>query len=85
VALTAGAAYLGASPLPAVVVAGGFSALVLSVLAAWLRFGRATIPLRSLLVIPFYVLWKIPLYVTFVIRGKHKSWERTARAGEAKR
>jgi hypothetical protein len=50
--------------------------------AAWARFGRQTLPFRYLLVVPFYVLWKIPLYLSLVVSGKHKTWERTARKGE---
>ena len=49
------------------------------VVLAWARFARSVLPLGALLAIPFYVLWKIPLYVTYAIRGRHRNWERTDR------
>jgi hypothetical protein len=50
-----------------------------AVAVAWLRFGRQTIPLRYVLFIPLYVLWKVPLYLSLLVRGKQRTWERTAR------
>jgi hypothetical protein len=29
--------------------------------------------------VPFYVLWKIPLYLAFLVRGRHARWDRTSR------
>jgi cellulose synthase/poly-beta-1,6-N-acetylglucosamine synthase-like glycosyltransferase len=56
------------------------SALVLfSVSTAWLKFGRALVPARYLLMAPLYIAWKIPLYVSFLLRGAHRSWDRTER------
>jgi cellulose synthase/poly-beta-1,6-N-acetylglucosamine synthase-like glycosyltransferase len=82
--LAAGAAtWIGASPLPLAVLAGSLGAVAFAVLTAWIVFGRATLPLRYVAVIPLYVLWKIPLYLSFFVRGKHKTWERTQRKGEA--
>jgi cellulose synthase/poly-beta-1,6-N-acetylglucosamine synthase-like glycosyltransferase len=51
----------------------------IAVAASWARFGRRTLPLRRLLLVPLYLLWKIPLYVELAVRGKQKKWERTAR------
>lgn len=52
--------------------------LVGSVAIAWARFGRELVPLRQLLSIPGYVLWKIPLYLGFF--GKRETeWVRTER------
>lgn len=53
-------------------------ALLSSVLVAWLRFGRDRLPLQTLLVVPLYLLWKIPLYIAFVLRPQTR-WVRTER------
>jgi hypothetical protein len=29
--------------------------------------------------VPLYVLWKLPLYLAFVLRGRHRRWDRTSR------
>lgn len=49
------------------------------VAVAWAAYGRKIIPLSKLLFVPIYVLWKVPLYVAYAVKGRHKSWERTAR------
>lgn len=52
--------------------------LFLAILIAWYKFGREQISLKTLLTIPFYVLWKIPLYFIFLVRPQ-KEWVRTER------
>jgi len=47
--------------------------------AAWIKFGRQHLPLMSLLAAPFYVIWKIPLYLTFIFKPQ-REWVRTDRA-----
>jgi cellulose synthase/poly-beta-1,6-N-acetylglucosamine synthase-like glycosyltransferase len=66
-------------PLLATLALGGTAA---AVVAAWLRFARGTLPVRYLLFIPIYVAWKIPLYVVLAVRGRQKTWVRTARRGD---
>jgi cellulose synthase/poly-beta-1,6-N-acetylglucosamine synthase-like glycosyltransferase len=79
----AAAAHLaGGSALPLAVLAGALAAVTVAVLGAWMKFGRATLPLRYLAVVPLYILWKVPLYLSLILRGKHRSWERTRRKGE---
>lgn len=56
--------------------------ILVSVLGAWAKFGRE-LPLLSLLVVPFYILWKLPLYLGFIIKPQTK-WVRTERDVEAK-
>jgi cellulose synthase/poly-beta-1,6-N-acetylglucosamine synthase-like glycosyltransferase len=51
--------------------------IVISILGAWAKFGR-DLPLLSLLVVPFYILWKLPLYLTFLVNPQTK-WVRTER------
>jgi cellulose synthase/poly-beta-1,6-N-acetylglucosamine synthase-like glycosyltransferase len=80
VAGLAGAAALGwASWLPALVAAAGLTAVAVAVLLGWAKFARHTLPFRYLLHVPFYVLWKLPLYLSLLVGRKQKTWERTAR------
>jgi cellulose synthase/poly-beta-1,6-N-acetylglucosamine synthase-like glycosyltransferase len=76
------AAWLGISSLPLFILLGALALLAVAVLSTWARFGGEKLPLRYAVVVPFYVLWKIPLYFTFFLKGKHKVWERTRRKGE---
>jgi len=54
--------------------------VLVAVLSAWARFGRATFPARYLVMIPLYVAWKIPLYLSFAFRGPYATWERAERS-----
>jgi cellulose synthase/poly-beta-1,6-N-acetylglucosamine synthase-like glycosyltransferase len=68
----------GASWTPAMILAiEGFLVLV-SIVGAWGKFGRAELPAKALLSVPFYILWKIPLYLAFLVRPQTK-WIRTER------
>jgi len=59
------------SCLPIVVLAG-------TVLLGWIVFGRNILPLKYIVIIPWYIVRKIPLYVKFLIRPETK-WIRTSR------
>ncbi|HKP60184.1 MAG TPA: glycosyltransferase family 2 protein [Polyangiales bacterium] len=76
---TAGSTLLGASAIPALISLGNLAALGCGVLLGWFVHGRSLVRARDLAAIPFYVLWKIPLYFTFFARGRHTRWERTER------
>jgi hypothetical protein len=52
--------------------------LIAAVLLAWLRFGRGVLPPRSMLAVPLYVLWKVPIYAAFLVKP-HRAWTRTQR------
>jgi cellulose synthase/poly-beta-1,6-N-acetylglucosamine synthase-like glycosyltransferase len=52
--------------------------LLTAILAAWFKFGRQDLPALTLLSIPFYILWKIPLYFRFLVRPEAQ-WVRTER------
>ncbi|PSF36181.1 glycosyl transferase [Aphanothece hegewaldii CCALA 016] len=52
--------------------------LFVAILMAWYRFGRPMIEKKALLSIPFYLVWKIPLYFAFLIRPENK-WIKTQR------
>ncbi len=78
--VTGGAWALGASALPFLINLLSLGLVTVAVACAWWRFARHTVPAHALAAVPAYVLWKIPLYLGFALRGRHKTWERTARA-----
>ncbi len=69
---------LGASGLPAVLLAGGGVALAVSLGAAWTVFCRRQVPLRALAAVPLYMLRKLPIYARFLFH-RQNSWVRTER------
>jgi cellulose synthase/poly-beta-1,6-N-acetylglucosamine synthase-like glycosyltransferase len=69
----------GGSSAPVSVAVGALALMALGVVVAWLKFGRQVLPARHLLALPFYILWKVPLYLSFLIRRRHGGWERTER------
>lgn len=52
--------------------------LALSILTSWRKFGSEIIPFNKLLYVPFYLLWKIPLYLKFLV-SPQQEWIRTER------
>lgn len=52
---------------------------VLLVVLAWAREGRRFASGSTLMRLPLYVLWKIPMYLGLVRRGAPKEWLRTGR------
>ena len=50
-----------------------------AVTLAWLREGRHFASASTLLRLPFYVLWKLPMYFGLARRGAPKDWLRTGR------
>jgi len=75
-AMLAGVA--GITWVPALVLGGEGLLLLTAILVAWAKFGRAELPIQTLLAIPLYILWKIPLYFTFLLRPQTQ-WIRTDR------
>ncbi len=68
----------GASWIPTSLLASAGAFLLTAIFAAWVKFGRTDIPLLQLLSIPIYILWKIPLYLKFLVKPQ-KNWVRTER------
>jgi cellulose synthase/poly-beta-1,6-N-acetylglucosamine synthase-like glycosyltransferase len=64
---------------PLLLSGGAVLAVGVSVLLAWLSQGREFVPLRYALLVPGYVLWKLPLYIAFAARRKQATWEQTER------
>ena len=77
-ALLGACAMLGSSKLPVVVLGAAISFAIGALTAAWLRFGRTTLPARTLLRTPLYVMRKIPLYLGFFAKPQ-SDWVRTQR------
>jgi len=70
--------FVAGSPIPALILASAFTFAVTGLTLAWLRFGRATLPLGTLLKAPLYVVRKIPLYLGFFAKPQ-SDWVRTQR------
>ncbi|MBD2778380.1 glycosyltransferase family 2 protein [Iningainema tapete] len=70
--------FLGTSWLPAVLVATAGFCFLMAILVAWAKFAIQELPLGELLAIPFYVFWKIPVYLKFLVKPQ-KMWVRTER------
>jgi cellulose synthase/poly-beta-1,6-N-acetylglucosamine synthase-like glycosyltransferase len=70
---------VGGSPLPLLVMGGATLLVPIAFALSWLKFGRGFLPARHLAAVPFYVLWKIPLYLSFLARRRHHAWERAER------
>lgn len=72
------AAILGFSQIPALILSLEGILIFISIVGAWAKFGRADLPATTLLSVPFYLIWKIPLYLSFLLQRQTK-WVRTER------
>ena len=54
-------------------------AAAIAVGLAWVREGRRFASAATLLRLPFYILWKLPMYLGLARRGAPKDWLRTGR------
>lgn len=70
--------WLGASSIPLCLFGLSGMAFAIAIISAWIKFGRDTISAKTLLSIPFYIIWKIPLYFAFLI-NRQSRWVRTER------
>jgi cellulose synthase/poly-beta-1,6-N-acetylglucosamine synthase-like glycosyltransferase len=67
-------------PLWPVLIQVGVAVLaLLALILAWVREGRRFASGATLLRLPIYVLWKLPMYLGLVRRGTPKEWLRTGR------
>lgn len=69
---------LGASPVPALILIAMISLSLLLLAIAWWREGREILSARAIIRIPYYVLWKVPIYVK-LLKGPETEWIRTGR------
>lgn len=63
-------------PLNVSMIALGLFSVAIAI--AWVGWGRKIISLVSMLTIPFYILFKVPVYLRFLIK-RQKSWVKTGR------
>lgn len=70
---------LDGSSLPLLILMGGAALAALAVGSAWLVHGRRLLSLRSLCLLPVYMLWKVPIYLKLVA-APERSWVRTERS-----
>ena len=66
---------------PLLVLLVSFLGAVTLLLVAWWKEGRDVITYKSLMRFPFYIMWKIPIYLGF-ITSRQTGWNRTRRDGE---
>ena len=69
---------LGASSVPAFVLIAIIASAFFLLVAAWWREGREILSSSAIIRIPYYVLWKIPIYLKLV-KGPETEWIRTNR------
>jgi len=72
------ATLIGVSSLPLLILAVAGLFIFISIVGAWAKFSRAEIPGTALLAMPFYLLWKVPLYFAFLLRPQTR-WLKTER------
>jgi hypothetical protein len=70
--------WLGLSVLPLLLASAALGLLTLTVLLAWMGWGRRVLPFADLLSVPLYVLGKAPIYLKFWTK-RQKDWVRTGR------
>jgi hypothetical protein len=71
----------GGNTLPALILMILMIAAIALTLLSWARFGQTTLAARTLVSLPLYILWKIPVYTRLAL-GRKQGWNRTKRPGE---
>jgi cellulose synthase/poly-beta-1,6-N-acetylglucosamine synthase-like glycosyltransferase len=69
----------GGPAFPAWIAGMALTLVSLGVGLGWVRYGREAVPFRYLLLVPLYVIWKIPLYAWFLFGRREPQWRRTER------
>jgi cellulose synthase/poly-beta-1,6-N-acetylglucosamine synthase-like glycosyltransferase len=69
---------LGATPAPLILLSPPLFVLPILIALSWARFGRDQIGPAQLLLAPFYILWKLPIYIAALVRPE-RHWNRTGR------
>jgi cellulose synthase/poly-beta-1,6-N-acetylglucosamine synthase-like glycosyltransferase len=52
--------------------------ILISIFAAYIKFGNEYIPIKLLIAAPVYLVWKLPIYLSFLFKPQRK-WIRTER------
>lgn len=69
---------LGGLLILALIASVGMLLLGLAIISAWAKFGREVVSIVALLYAPFYILKKIPLYLSFLLK-RQVDWVRSKR------
>jgi cellulose synthase/poly-beta-1,6-N-acetylglucosamine synthase-like glycosyltransferase len=82
--LIAAAALFGAtgSGVPLLAASFATACTLLALGVAWVVFGRGVLAVRQVLLVPVYLLQKMPVYLSYFLRRKQRVWERTRRDDE---
>ena len=64
--------------MPALTLSGVVALAGLAVLGGWQAVGRHILPFATLLRVPLYIAWKLPIYLKLA-RGADRRWTRTER------
>ena len=74
--------FAGGSWLPMEMLVCGTAMLFFSLTVGCASFGRPSLPAESLLALPAYIRWKLPIYLSF-ISHRQIDWIRTSRSTTA--
>ena len=66
-------------PLSFIVAISSLAVFGLSATLAWIAYGRSVLPLKSVALIPWYLLSKIGQYASVLVKGRTSQWVRTDR------
>jgi len=71
-------AFFTVSIIPVILMISLTGIFAIAVFVAWYRFGRKIVAFKALCGVPFYILRKIPLYFSFLIK-RQQDWVKTER------
>jgi hypothetical protein len=72
--------FLGGAAWPLLLLSSSIAAAAAGLIAAWLSGGSRFVTLGGLARAPFYLFWKLPLYLGLARGGAPKEWLRTRRS-----
>jgi len=78
-AVAIGLVFFGGSTAPLWIAGSALAIVGLGVGIGWARYGRKAVPFRYLLLVPVYLIWKVPLYLSFLVGRRERGWKRTER------
>ncbi len=64
--------------LPGAILASATMVAIIGILCSWMKFGRKIISPKILILLPVYILWKIPIYLKLMV-SPQRQWVRTQR------
>lgn len=70
----------GSSPWPQLLLSAALIFALAALALAWRAGGSRFVSLSGLARMPFYLLWKLPMYLGFARHGAPKEWQRTSRS-----